>query len=952
MLRKIRPLVAGFVALFVAAVIIIPVAATPNPWQWQDQSDLLPTRVGAPLSIVSENSGVWLASNGTNLYRYDGSKVTDLTQSLRDRQIYSIAKIFSDGRNWLIYSRAQSEPSTMFWLTDGYSWTNVTKSIPSNRGDFDVVGANGTWFIRVYNQSTSYDSSSWMMYRWNGTTDNATPVSIPMGIDTRVAGCLKNVMDVNYCQGANAIVRVNSQWYLIGGKTEVRNTQGNVTQAPTTSIWQWQGSSWVKMNDLPSFRYISGIWPGKTTALIATSDTTNPFASSKLWQFDGQNLEEMSDQALATGLLSVDAREIRAASNGHSWMILIGKKLVRFDGAHFTAQGQTRDFFTVVTASDSNVFVLGGGVSDANNSFMTTPITAKLVRVDEATETVNLSAPVVPVFSKVRGPRVIVRSIPQDATVGDGQSFTLRVEATDPDGIAETRIYVNGARVKTCNTAVCELTQTFWTNGETIRTIPFSGEAMDKQGFVNGSGSVTLKIDRSSFGNAAPTRLGPGLTLPLNTHWNLDSLTGTSWTAWTSLGENKLGAEQTTTYYVAAQNAHGLGRIELYTNGDLKRTCDFTSSLDIRVCSLVIMGKDYPADAQIFANARVFTSQNQEAQASWVTGMAISRDSSVNGNVAAATTGIVSGAKQFLVTLDPATNTMKRGNRLIAHVNVQNSAVGINRIEVYVNNELKRTCNPGNVLTATTCDVEIDTNAYPSGTGVSVYARVRDGSEQFTWSNTQAMWIGDASTQSTPDLSQNKVSVWSWTAPIATELGAGQSVTYSVGAWSAQNVQRIEMVVDGAVRKTCSFGNVTGNKECSITLSETDFADRHVAVFNARVTDQAGNKGWSDVRSIKVVRNWMPNAESLPNTLTIQPDQTNGYASGDRVSLTARGWSATGINRLEIYTNGQLTTTCPNNDTCRFTSTPLTSTQLEYQARLVDNAGRSTWTGVLGISQK
>ena len=303
---------------------------------------------------------------------------------------------------------------------------------------------------------------------------------------------------------------------------------------------------------------------------------------------------------------------------------------------------------------------------------------------------------------------------------------------------------------------------------------------MDKQGFVNGSATVTLKVDRTSFGNAGPTRLGPGLSLPLNTHWTLDPLTGTSWTAWRTSSENKLGAEETTTYYIAAQNPRGLGRVEAYTNGDLKRTCDFTSSLDIRVCSLTILGKDYAADAQIFANARIFTNQNQEAQASWVTGIAISRDSSVNGNVTAATTGINTAVKTLIVSLDPAGNSVKRGTRLVAHVNVQNNVVGINRIEVYVNNELKRTCNPGNVLTATTCDVEIDTNAYPSGTGVNAYARVRDGSEQFSWSNTQAVWIGDTSTQSTPDLSQNKVSVWSWMAPLTTELSAANQ---SPTAW-------------------------------------------------------------------------------------------------------------------------------------------------------------------------
>ena len=146
----------------------------------------------------------------------------------------------------------------------------------------------------------------------------------------------------------------------------------------------------------------------------------------------------MSDQALSAGLLSIDAREIRAASNGRSWMLLVGKRLVRFDGALMTTQGQTRDFFTAISGSTSNVFVLGGAVSEMGTPFMTTPLSAKLVRVEEVETKQDPKAPLTEVFSKVRGPRVTVRAIPQDAVIGDGQVFTLRVETADTDGVQET----------------------------------------------------------------------------------------------------------------------------------------------------------------------------------------------------------------------------------------------------------------------------------------------------------------------------------------------------------------------------------------------------------------------------------------------------------------------------------------------------------------------------------
>lgn len=951
-LRKIRPLMAGFVALLAVIAVIIPATATPTPWHWQDQSDLLPVRDGGALSIVSEREGVWLLSDGTHLYRYDGATIVDLTKTARDHEIYSIARIFSDGRNWLIDTRPQSAPSPVFWLTDGYSWTNVTKSLPSLRGDFDAVGVNGDWFIRAYSPATTYDPAHWTLVHWNGTTDAATPVSVPMEIDTRAAGCFKNAVEATYCQGTNAIFTLNGQWYLAGGKTESRNLQGTVIQEPKTSLWRWQNNTWVKMSDLPSFRYVSGIWAGKKSALIATSNTTNPFASDKFWQFDGNTLEEMSDQALAAGLLSIDAREIRAASNGRSWMLLIGKRLVRFDGALMTTQGQTRDFFTAISGSTSNVFVLGGAVSDANSSFMTTPITAKLVRVEEVEAKQEVQAPLTEVFSKVRGPRLTVRAIPQEASIGDGQTFTLRVEATDPDGVAQTHIYVNGARLKSCNSSVCELTQTFWTNGQAVRSIPLYGSAMDKQGFVNHSPTITLRVDRNIKNSNDTTRLNRGVSLPENTKWTMDTLTQTSWTAWRTSSETALSADKTTTYTVAAQNPSGLGRIEVYTNGDLKRTCDFTSSLDIRLCSITIAGQDYPANAEIFANARVFTSQNADNQASWVTGMRIPRDSTITGTVKnTGNTPANQAIKQLAVTLTPNTGSVKRGDRVVAHVAAQNSADGITRIEVYANNDLKRVCLPGGALTPVNCDLEIDTGIYPAGTGLNVYARVRDNAFQLSWSNTAAAWIGDTRIQNTPDASQNKVSVWSWMSPIVTELGAGQHLNYSVGAWSGENIQRIDMIVDGVVRKTCSYGNTSGNKECTLTLADTDFADRHTAIFNARVVDQAGNKGWSDVRNVKVVRDWLPTPESMPATITIESDHTQGYKTGDRVSFVARSWSANSVERTEILADGRVVASCPG-DVCRWTSAALTGNQLEYQARAIDTVGRSVWTGVLGVSQQ
>lgn len=951
-LRRVRVLIVAVLALVAVAAVIIPTTATSKPWQWQDHSELLATRTGTTVSLVSERSGTWLVSDGIKLYRYDGSTIVDLTAQARSREITSIANIFSDGRNWLIYSRVATERESVLWLTDGYSWTNVSKVIPANNGIVSAAGMNGEWFLRAYTQATAYDPAYWTLFRWNGTTDKAVAVSLPAEVDARAAGCFTNSATATFCQGENQVIAVNGHWYLLGGRTEVRNSHNVTTQAPQAGMWMWQNNTWAKMADLPPFRYVSGVWSGKETALIATSNTTNPFTSDQFWQFDGTTLEEMSDQALRTGLLSVDAREIRAASNGRSWMILVGKRLVRFDGAIMSSHGETRDFFTTISGGSDSVFVLGGAVSEAGSTFMTMPLTAKLVYVKEVS-TITKNNPISEVFSKVRGPRVTVRGIPKDAHVTDGQSFTLRAEASDTDGVAQTSIYVNGARLKTCTGSVCELTQTFWANGQKSRTIPLFARSMDKQGFTNDSATIILTIEKTVSEVSDGTRLQKGLSLPVNTTWTKDAQTGTSWTSWHTAADKRLDETTTSTIFsVAALNEKGLGRVELWINGDVKRTCDFTSSLDIRVCSLSLSASDYPANSEVYANARIYTSKDRDTQVTWTTGLHILRGETTPGIVRTATIGSAPAIQHTVVSLTPDVTTVRRGTQAKVRVTAQNSAAGIRRIEVYLNNAIERVCTLGGQVSPTSCDLDLDTTKYPSGTTISVVARVLDGEYHFSWSNTRALYINDSMTQTTPDPAQNSsVSIWSWMTPLATELHAGDRVSYSIGAWSAENVQKIDMIVDGAVRKSCNFTSTDGNKECTIMLADTDFADRHVATLNARATDAAGNKGWSEVRTIKVVRDWLPTPESQPSYLTIENDHPKGYALGESVTLTARAWSAMTIARIEIRANNRVVATCPS-DVCTWKSPAMSLNQLEYQAQALDSLGRSLWTGVIGVSSK
>jgi hypothetical protein len=135
-------------------------------------------------------------------------------------------------------------------------------------------------------------------------------------------------------------------------------------------------------------------------------------------------------------------------------------------------------------------------------------------------------------------------------------------------------------------------------------------------------------------------------------------------------------------------------------------------------------------------------------------------------------------------------------------------------------------------------------------------------------------------------------------------------------------------------------------------LSSNDYADKHSVSVNARITDGKGNKAWSDVRSILMRRVWEDNtAGFVPAYATVNTNDETGYKLGERITFKAKGWSPSTADRVQIYLNGAMIADCPG-DICTFTTAPITTDQIEYQARVIDQVGHSAWTGVLGMTKK
>lgn len=843
-LTPVRVLIA---AAFIAVILGVPAIANLGSWKWKDLSGLLPYRDGLSLSIASERQGVWLLSDATHVYRFDGTSLQDLSNEARNHSIISIANIFSNDRAWLVTQSPADQNRTQVWVTDGNTWTDASGYFPYSAGGLDAAGHDGFWYVRGYGQSTLGAPSEWRLYAWANT--NALPIEVqtPNELSRAASGCFRYLDGSTLCTGAGAPVFVNGLWFYVGGSAETRGISGVVIQEAHPAIWKLStaGLEPVKL-DFGNAKYVSGIWSSRGDTLLATSRTSGrPFAADQFWMFDGASLTDVSFAFAEGGLSQSDAREIRAAWNGKSWMILRGKDQFRFDGDRLIALEKTHDAFETVTSNGAGLFVLTGAVSDGEHAFATSPLTAKLVA---ATEDAKASA------------------FPAGRTLG---------------------------------------ALTHWLSDETT-------------------------------------------VFPSRVDWHQDGTSGISWASWHNAKDGVLTTGGIMKYSVAGFDRAGLRSIHVWVNGVERRVCDakLAASAD---CSVSLEGLDYGYGTEIFMNANIINTRGKNV---WTDGTRIKRDT------APALATAVKQEKQpqpvtsqiFSTTLalEPNASIVNRGSVIHVRTSSQNNTIGLSKVAVYMNGKVVRGCSIGPAMSEVACDADVDTKTYAPGTGLTFMARAEDFMGHEIWSNAKAVTVTEPGIldHASPDTSG--INVWEWLTPSVAELSEGQSASYGVGAWSEDGIDRIEIIVDGLVRRAC-LATSSGNTECSYTLITDDFSHGHTAIVNARITDQAGRVTWSVPRAVQIKRVWTP----LPTAnayVTIVPNQTS-YHPGDAITFKANAWSPNGVGRIDIFAQGVKVASCPT-DVCSWTSPPIVSNAMEYQARLLDGVNQETWTAVQGIRKQ
>jgi hypothetical protein len=279
-----------------------------------------------------------------------------------------------------------------------------------------------------------------------------------------------------------------------------------------------------------------------------------------------------------------------------------------------------------------------------------------------------------------------------------------------------------------------------------------------------------------------------------------------------------------------------------------------------------------------------------------------------------------------------------------------NDPDGIRRIDLYANNVLVNTCTLSN-STYGNCSSNVIGSNYTSGSmSLPLQAKVTDSSYNTFWSDIKNVQIGSGNNNS------YNTTVTISLSPNQTSFQRNQSFTVSANAYDGNGIQKMEIYVNNSLAQTCNSSYNT-SATCSTSVTGSNYGNVTSLPIQVKVTDNSSNVVWSDTTNVQLTDNYNNNNQgnsqiNVPGTLSVNSSADNGYTSGQNITFTANGADDNGIQRIELYVNGDVVQTCNGSGTCSYTGGPYSASSLTYGAKLIDNLGNSTWNGYKTIYKK
>lgn len=827
MIRKLLLSVAAFVAV---ASIAMPASAAMT-FNWTDLSNQLTTRTNRPIWAMTYAQGNWFYTDGQDLwnggqvYRYDGYTQTNITTEVRNAGISRVDDIVSDGQTAMfmqdIAPRSNIAQAVTYNASTGYRniTSNIRNAFFSDENVSSISGKNGTWYVVT---------SRARLMRVD-TFGNVTQISLPSELSSRATSAYSNITESRrYMSNTNGMGWSSSPAMVV---VPISGSRWLVTMTGFNWLaYEFDGSNFTSLaNSWQNTTNIQWVGSNGETAFILKNVNTGGYNNTlavHLWNTQYSNT--LHHNVNTSGMSLYGGAGTRALWTGTQWMILNQSKYISTlsTSGQFAYVGEARDYFVTGASNNQGTVLLGGAVSTVGNPNPSSPLTAKLTKVTEGT-----------------------------------------VSTPNNNGSTQT------------------------------------------------SGNVS------------------------------------AW-AWLDPNQSTIRRDQNVTYNVGAWAGNGLSRVEIFVNGVARRTCDFNTAYGNQSCAYAIWGGEYGVGTQVAVNAKA-TSVN--GQTVW-TSLSYLNVTDVNGSTNPNPTYPSNSNTNTSIWSwsSPETSTITKDANVTFSTGASDPD-GISKIEVLVNGSVSNTCNYGSAYGNRECTVTLNGSSFAVGTDIFVNARVTDVYGNTTWSASRTYRILSGSTvpaANTPS------ATWIWSTPDVSSLTSGQTATFNIGAWDANGLNRTEIWVNGQLKRTCTFGNVVGNRDCSYAIRANDYQAGTSVFVNARVMDSLGNLTWSSSKTYSISSSTLNNPSTteplnnLPGSISVTSNRDGGYKNNQLVTFTATAADQNGIDRIELYVNAVLVKTCYNVATCSFTGGSYNNRNtVSYGATIVDKSGYAIWTGYKTINK-
>ncbi|MBI5654065.1 Ig-like domain-containing protein [Candidatus Uhrbacteria bacterium] len=911
----------NFIAKFVAVLAIVASIAATAPQvsaggggfshNWTDISSLIAERQNRPIWAMAYAAPYWYMTDGQDLWtgghvwRTEGTAMADITTDVRNAGISRVDDIVSDGQTVLFLKGVMAKNNSFEVLKFTGSYTNVSSilrnQLNSDEGIISLNGKDGMWAMVT---------SKGRVYLWNSGTGNVTSI---IGNTINYPDYLNySVYKTSPSQGISTYafaVPVSAGWFIgqrQGGydnwgtmKYWLRDINGSLIDV-TSKFHTSDGIEFVASN-------------GNKALFLATYDPSyrGNATSRMLFTYDGVTVADLSTQYYGADS-TFNWRRAIAAYDGSSWLVvergdnsISQRSVLQINTNYIYKRDDVKDYFINMASNANGTILLGGVESEVGNANPNSPLMAKLAKASSTYSsngtTSNGSFGGGTTYSSSAGPNVTTAGNPSNYTVNNGGTFVYRATASDSNGVNRVSLYVDGSLAKTCYSDTCEYSNVYYSNSLSTRNIPVYAIAMDNQGYTTQTSNEYLKVQ------------GTGTNGQQNSTQNSSS--GTYYWSYFDPNQTTLQRGNTMTYNVGANDSDGLKKIELYVNGQLKRTCDLGRSYGNHVCGQTIYGTDYLSGSSLALNARVLDYSDKET---WVPVQTIYITDGNGSN----TTGDIS----TWTWLDPSGSTLNRTSNTTFRVQAS-ATQGLNTMEVYVNGTLKRTCNFSRVYGTQNCDLTIYGSDYTNGSLLSLNAKATDYNGKTAWSDNKSLTVQDNGTYSTDVTISGLIDPKGSSGPTVATLWYGNSTNYRVQASAVQGLNRIEVYVGGTLKRTCNFSRAYGTQNCDLTINSYDYSSVYSAgtrvTLSARATDYNGKTAWTDEELVFDGQGQNSNTNASVG-LQASPNQTT-FSNGDQVTFNGSAQDADGLARIEVLFNGSVAKTCyfsnsTNWETCAYTT--------------------------------